>query len=101
MIVCLKNQARDIILLRRNKRVGNNFLKRHIGQGVLGRHPLLLRLGRKPGQLVAGLLLIGPGKEVSQVTELKALAHFQTIVIIRLKAKAQQLKGSKDTLIEF
>src|SRR5438270_5418878 len=71
-----KDQAGDVILLRWNERVGHNLLKRHVSQRELGCDALLLRSRRQPGQLVAGFFLIGLGKKVSQVTELKAFVHF-------------------------
>ena len=63
LIMGLKDQAGDVILLGRDERVGDNLLKRHIGQRELGRHALLLRLRRQAGQLVAGLFFIGLGKK--------------------------------------
>src|SRR5258707_952517 len=42
-------------------------------------------------------LLIGLGDKVSQVAELKALAHSQAIVIIRRKPKGHQSKGGIST----
>ena len=72
LIVGFQDQARHVILIGRNERVSDNFLKWHIGQRELGRDAFLLGPGGQPGQLVARLFFIGLGKNLSQVTELKA-----------------------------
>src|SRR5438445_2227187 len=90
-----KDQAGDVILLRWNERVGHNLLKRHVSQRELSCDALLLRFRRQPGQLVAGFFLIGLGKKVSQVTELKAFVHFWAVPIIRFKVKGHQSKGGR------
>src|SRR5882757_1395497 len=100
MIVGLKDQARNVILLRRDERVGYNFLKLHIGQSKLGCHALLLRSGRKAGQLVARLFFIGPGKNVSQVTELKAFKHLAVTHYPLGKPKVTNRKENKDQFLK-
>ena len=48
MIMGFQNQAADVIFVGRNQRVGDDFLKRQIGQRVLGCHTLLLRSAASP-----------------------------------------------------
>ncbi len=45
----VKDQARYVILVGRNKRVGDDLLKRWIAQRVLGCYTFLLKFGGKPG----------------------------------------------------
>jgi hypothetical protein len=53
-----------------------------VRQGVLGGYPLLLRPCSKPRQLVAGLLFIGLGKQLAQISELEAHGHLVYVLII-------------------
>jgi len=96
--VSFQDQTRHVIFIGRNERVIDNLLKRHISQRELGGHALPLRPSRQSGQLVAGLLFIGFGENLSQVTELKALWHFWMVFIIRRKAKGHE---SKEEITHF
>jgi hypothetical protein len=88
LVVGFQDQARYVILFRRDERVRHNLLKRHIGQRELGGHALLFGSRRQPRQLVTGLFFIGLGKKVSQVTELKAFVHFPSDSHYPPKAKS-------------
>src|SRR5262249_17219390 len=61
------NQAANVVLVRIDQRVGYNLVQGHVGQSAFRCHALLLRAGRNPGQLVAGLFFVGAGGQCAHV----------------------------------
>ena len=70
----LDDQPADLVDIRVNERMIDDFAERQSRENHLGRDPLALGPRRQPRELVARLLLIRAGEDLAQVGEGKALA---------------------------
>src|SRR5580698_1297934 len=75
LVECVEDQAADLVVIGVNQRSPDNFREREIGEPALGADSLFFRTRRDACQLVARLLLVGFGEQLSKIGENKTFGH--------------------------
>src|SRR5579859_1812885 len=81
-----QNQPAYVVNLWINHRIGQDIGEREVSQRALGGHPLPFGARRDASQLVAGLLLVGLGQQLAQISEMEALVHVPCFIINQIEA---------------
>src|SRR5579864_7893770 len=71
----VEQQTRDIVIIRVDEWLANNFIEGQIREFLLGCNPLSFGASCQSRQLVAGLLLIGFREELAEIGERETLDH--------------------------
>ena len=73
----VENEAGDIVFGRIDQRAADNFIERQVCKFAFRGDSLSFRSRGDAGQLVAGFLLVGFGKQFAEIGEVESLDHGQ------------------------